>query len=76
MVVSTLDKNNYMHFLHPFFKSSHQHVDIVFIKNEIRTLIYIVIVNPTHVDLLPQSCTIQRFAISNATQAKKKSYHN
>jgi hypothetical protein len=28
------------------------------------------------VDLLPQSCTTQRFATSNATQAKEKSYRN
>jgi hypothetical protein len=26
------------------------------------------------VDLPPQSCTIQRFATSNATQAKERSY--
>jgi hypothetical protein len=76
MVVSTLDKNNYMHFFHPCLKSSHRHVDIVFIKNGIHTLIYIVIANRTHVDLHPQSYTIQIFATSNATQAKERSYHN
>ncbi len=62
-------------FLSPMLKSSHRQVDILFTKNGIRTLIYIVIINPMHVYLLPQSCTIQRFT-SNATQAKKKSYHN
>jgi hypothetical protein len=58
-------------FLSPMLKSSHQQADIVFTKNGIRTLIYIVITNPMHVDLLPQSCTIQRFATSNTTQNKK-----
>jgi hypothetical protein len=41
------------------------------IKDGICTLINVVIVDPTQVDLLPQSCTTQRFATSDATQAKK-----
>ncbi len=57
-------------------KSSHRQVDIVFTKSGICTLIYIVIANPTHVDLLPQSRIIQRFATSNVTQVKERSYHN
>jgi hypothetical protein len=57
-------------------KSSHQQVDIVSTKNGIRTLIYIVIANSMHVNLLPQSCIIQRFVTSNVTQVKEKSYHD
>ncbi len=63
-------------FFSPMLKSFHRQVDIVFTKSGICTLIYIVIANPTHVDLLPQSCIIQRFAISNVTQVKERSYHN
>jgi len=63
-------------FLSPILKSSHQQIDIMFIKNGIRTLIYIAIANPMHVDVLPQSYTIQRFATSNAIQTKERSYHN
>ncbi len=35
------------------FNSSHQQIDIMFIKNEIRTLVNIIIVDLTHVDLRP-----------------------
>jgi hypothetical protein len=35
------------------FNSSHQRFDIVFTKDDIRTLANIVIVNPTQVNLLP-----------------------
>jgi len=60
----------------PIFKSSHQQIDIVFIKNGICTLIYIAITIPMHVNVLPQTCTIQRFATSNAIQTKEKNYHD
>jgi hypothetical protein len=43
-------------------------------KDGIGTFVDVVITNPMHVDLLPQSCTTQRFATFDATQAKKKSY--
>jgi hypothetical protein len=56
--------------------SFHQQVDIVFTKNEIRTLVDIVIADSMHADLFPQSCTTQGFATSDAVQAKKKSYYN
>jgi hypothetical protein len=56
--------------------SFHQQVDIVFTKNGIRTLVDIVIADPMHVDLFPQSCTTQGFATSDAAQAKKRSYYN
>jgi hypothetical protein len=46
-------------------------VDIVLFKNDICTLVDVVIVDPTWVDLLPQSCTAQGFVTSNAVQAKK-----
>jgi hypothetical protein len=42
----------------------------------IHTLSDVVIVNSTQVDLLPQSCTTQRFVTSNATQVKERSYRN
>jgi len=45
-------------------------------KDSIRTLIKVVIVDPTQVDLHPQSCTTQGFVASNAAQAKKRSYHD
>jgi hypothetical protein len=58
------------------FNSSCQRIDIVLTKYGIHTLADIVIVDPTQVDSLAQSCTIQRFTTSNATQAKEKSYRN
>jgi hypothetical protein len=39
--------------------SSHQRVNIVLTKDGIHTLIDIVIVDQTRVDLLPQSCTLK-----------------
>jgi hypothetical protein len=48
----------------------------VLTKDGIRTLIDIVITNTTWIDLLPQSCAIQGFVASDATQAKERSYHN
>jgi hypothetical protein len=48
----------------------------VLTKDEIRTLVDIVITNPMLADLPPQSCTTQRFATSNATQAKERNYHD
>jgi len=37
----------------------------VFTKNGIRIIVDIIIVDPTQVDLLPQSCTTQGFVASN-----------
>jgi hypothetical protein len=45
--------------------SSRRRVDILFTKDGICSLVDIVIINPTCVDLLPQSCTIQRFVTFN-----------
>jgi hypothetical protein len=52
----------------------HRQVNIVFTKDEIRTLINVVIINPMHAYLLPWSCTTQRFVASNANQVKERSY--
>jgi hypothetical protein len=49
-------------------------VDIMFTKDGIHTLVDIIITNPMHVDLLPQSCTTQRFVASDGAQAKKINY--
>jgi hypothetical protein len=54
----------------------HQQIDIVLTKNDIRTLIYVVIVDPTQVDLFFQSYIIQRFVAFAKAQAKKKNYRN
>jgi len=48
----------------------------MFTKDSIRTLVKVVIVDPTQVDLHPQSCTTQGFVASNVAQAKKRSYHD
>jgi len=58
------------------FNSSRQQVNIVFTKDGICTLIDIIIVDPTWVDLLPQSCATQGFVTSNVVQTKEWSYHD
>jgi hypothetical protein len=59
--------------LHAFFSttfnSSRRWIDIVLIKDGICTLANVVIINPTWIDLLPQSCATQGFVASNAIQA-------
>jgi hypothetical protein len=53
------------------FNSYHRHVNILFTKDVIFTLVNIVIDDPTRANLLLQSCTTQGFTTSiNATQAK------
>jgi hypothetical protein len=39
-------------------------------KDDICTLINIVIANPKRTDLFPQSCTTQGFVVSDVVQAK------
>jgi hypothetical protein len=56
------------------FDSSYWWIIIVLTKDGIRTLVDIVITNAMFVDLPFQSCTIQKFATSNTTQAKERSY--
>jgi hypothetical protein len=48
----------------------------VLTEDGICTLANIVITNAMFVDLPPQSCTTQRFATSNATEAKEMSYYD
>jgi len=45
----------------------------MFIKDGIRTLINIIIIDPTRMDLLFQSCVIQGFTTFNAVQTKERS---
>jgi len=56
------------------FNSSHRQIDIVHIKDEISTLFYVVIVDPTRANIFPQSCTIKKFVIPNVAQAKEGNY--
>jgi hypothetical protein len=58
------------------FNSSCWQVDIVFIKDDIGTLVGIVIVNLTWADLLLRSCVTPKFAAFDAVQVKKQTYHN
>jgi hypothetical protein len=58
------------------FNSFCWQVDIVLTKDDIHTLADVVIVNPTWIDLLPQSCITQGFANSDVAQAKEMSYRN
>jgi hypothetical protein len=49
-------------------------LDHMLTKDDICTLANVVIANPTRVNILPQSCTSQRFVASNAAQAKEMNY--
>jgi len=66
--------------LHAFpsttFNSFCQWINIVLTKNGIHTLVNVVIVDPTWVNLLPQFCAIQGFVAFDVTQVKEKSYRN
>jgi hypothetical protein len=57
------------------FNSFCQQINIVLTKDGIRTLIDIVITNPTRTNLFPWSCATQGFVTFDTAQAKKKSYH-
>jgi hypothetical protein len=48
----------------------------VFTKDDIHTLANVFIVDPTQVNLLPQSCAIQRFVAFNVAQVEERNYHN
>ncbi len=52
------------------FKSCHWRVNIVFTKDEIRTSVDTVIIDPMWVDLLSWSCATQRFIAFDTTQIK------
>jgi len=66
--------NNYMHFSSITFHSSSWWVDIVFTKDEICTLVDVVITNPTRANLLHQSYATWGFTTFKVTQAKKRNY--
>lgn len=54
------------------FNSSCWRVDIVFTKDDIHTLVDIVIADSTQANLFSWSCATQRFVAFNVVQAKKK----
>ncbi len=54
------------------FNFSCSRVNVLFTKDGIRTLINVVIANPTWANSLHLFCTIQKFATSNVAQAKNK----
>jgi hypothetical protein len=58
------------------FNFVHWQINIVLTKDGYWTLANVVIADPTHVDLFSWSCTIRRFVVSNAIQAKEWSYRN
>jgi len=58
------------------FNSFRWWVDIVLTKNGICTLVEIVIVNPTWMNLLSQFYTTQGFVVSNVVETKEWSYHD
>ncbi len=45
-------------------------------KDDIHTVANVVITDPIQADLLPRSCTIQRFAAFDVVQVKEKNYCN
>jgi len=70
-------KWNQLHaFLSITFNSSCWQVNIVLTKDDIRTLVDVVIDDPLWTNLKPQSCATQRFVTFNVVQAKERSYHN
>ncbi len=58
------------------FYSFSQQVDIVLTKDDICTLVNVVIFNSIQMDLIFRFCVIQRFVTSDATQAKEKNYRD
>ncbi len=48
----------------------------MFTKDDICTLVDIVIIDPTRMDFLPQSCTTQGFATFDVVQIKKWNYRD
>jgi hypothetical protein len=58
------------------FNSSHWQIDIMFTKDGIRTLINIVVVDSTRVDLFPWACATQGFASFDIVQFTKLCYYD
>jgi hypothetical protein len=48
----------------------------VFTKDDIRTLVDVVIIDPTRANLFLRSCATQGFDVSDVVQAKERSYHD
>jgi hypothetical protein len=48
----------------------------MFTKDDICTLVNVVIVNPMQVNLLPQSCATQGLVAFDVVQSKEKSHHD
>jgi hypothetical protein len=46
----------------------------MFTKDDIHTLVDVVLVDPTRVDLFPWSCATQRFVVLDVAQTKKQCY--
>ncbi len=58
------------------FNSSRWRVDIVLTKDNIHTLVNVVITDPTQANLFPRFCTTKGFVAFDAAQTKKWNYHN
>jgi hypothetical protein len=58
------------------FNSSCEWIDIVLTKEDIHTLIDIIIIDPTWMNLLPQSYATKGFVASNTTQTKNRNYRD
>jgi hypothetical protein len=58
------------------FNSYHQQVNIIFTKDEVRTLVTLITIKPTQVDILVQSYSIQVFIASKAIHIKERSYRD
>jgi len=50
-------------------------INIVLTKDDIRTFIDVVIIDPTWMNSLPRSCATQGFIVFNVIQAKEQRYH-
>jgi len=58
------------------FNSSCRRINIVFTKDDIRTLANVVIINPTWVNLFPWSYATQGFVALDVVQVKERNYRN
>jgi hypothetical protein len=79
MLVSTWDKNNYMHFFQPHSTPLINESTLCLPKMAFAlqsTLSLPTQLDPRRTNLLPWSCATQGFATSDAAQAKERSYHN
>jgi hypothetical protein len=75
ILASMWDENNYMRFLQPLSTLLIDKLTLCLLNN-ICILTNVVIVDPTWTYLFPWFCAIQGFVVSNAAQAKERSYRN